>query len=329
MKDNFFVVDSYKLLPEGLGKTVVAIGNFDGLHLGHQFVLKTAAEKLGDYPFLVFTFDPHPRAYFKKDQNFCNILQASQKLNILNYLGINGVIQQSFDKEFAALSVEAFIEEVLQQKLQAQIIVVGSDFKFGANRAGDINDLSQWASANGKELLVVPPFKVEDQVVSSSIIREQLRSGQVLKANQLLNYHYYLESKVVHGKALGRTIGFPTANMVFNYPLLLPAGIYAVKFKLEDGRLLDGVASLGYRPTVEENGGLILETYLFEFDEDIYDQICQVFFVDWLRREEKFHSLDALVQQIKLDIVDAKAVLDNFNYISALDQYLLNELPRA
>jgi riboflavin kinase / FMN adenylyltransferase len=308
-------------LPQDLRGGVVAIGNFDGVHRGHQAVLERAlaeAESRGA-PALVLTFEPHPRKVFRPDVPLFVLTPPPMRARLLAALHFDAVVEQPFTREFAAQSAEAFITDILQRDLGIAHAVTGFDFHFGKNRQGGPAFLMESGERHGFGVTLVDAFRDEAaEIVSSSRIRALLEQGEVTEAAGLLGYRYTVEAEVVGGKRLGRTLGFPTANMVLPPDNMLKHGIYAVRFRRADGSLHDGVANFGRRPTVD-NGAPLLETFLFDFSGDLYGESCSVSFFGYLRGEEKFDGLDALTAQIKQDEAEARALLSGVKPLSPLD----------
>lgn len=309
-------------LSEALRGGVVAIGNFDGVHRGHQSVLDRALEisQKSNVPSLVMTFEPHPRAVFQPENAPFRLSPAPLKANLLGMLGFDAVIEQNFTREFASKSADDFIQDVLIEQLGASHIITGFDFHFGKGREGGPAFLMDAGKANDFGVTLVDAFRDEDsQVISSSRIRTFLKDGELGEANAQLGYHFTVSGEVVKGKQLGRTLGYPTANIRLSDDGGLKTGIYAVRFRDGEGKLHDGVASFGIRPTVEDDGEPILETYVFDFDGDLYGQTCQVSLISYLREEAKFDGLDALVVQMKNDEAEARTILMSIKPISPLD----------
>lgn len=316
-------ISSSALLPALLRGGVVAIGNFDGVHRGHQAVLDSAleqAQKLG-VPALVLTFEPHPRSVFQPDVPLFRITTPEVRARLLAALGFDAVIEQHFDDAFACLEAEEFVVKILMQDLGVRHVVTGYDFHFGKDRRGDPDFLVAAGKEHGFGVSLIDAFCDEgSDVVSSSRIRTLLSDGDVTQAAGLLGYRYTVEAEISHGKKLGRTLGFPTANMALSQGNGLRHGIYAVRLRRADGSLHDGVASFGRRPTVTDNGEPLLETYLFDFSGDLYGEICQVSLFDFLRGEEKFDSLEALVARMEQDKAEARALLAGVTPLSELDR---------
>jgi riboflavin kinase/FMN adenylyltransferase len=322
MAKSFERLSGDKPLPAHLRGGVVAIGNFDGVHRGHQAVLGRAldeARRLG-VPALALTFEPHPRKVFQPDEPLFVLTPPSMKARLLALLGFDGMVEQKFTREFAAQSAEAFVTEVLEHCLGVSHAVTGFDFHFGKDRQGGPAFLMAAGERHGFGVTLVDAFRDEGaEVVSSSRIRALLEEGDVAQAAGLLGYRFTVEAEVVGGQQLGRTLGFPTANMTLPAGAALRHGIYAVRFRRADGTLHDGVASFGRRPTVDDNGAPLLETFVFDFSGDLYGEICSVSFFGWLRGEEKFDGLEPLVAQMKRDEEEARALLAGVRPLSELD----------
>lgn len=309
-------------LPDHLRGGVVAIGNFDGLHRGHQSVLERAlaeARRRG-VPALVLTFEPHPRKVFRPEVPLFVLTPPPMKARLLTRLGFAALVEQPFTRDFASLSADAFVTGVLEGNLGISHAVTGFDFHFGKDRQGGPAFLMAAGERHGFGVTLVDAFRDEGaEVVSSSRIRGLLCEGKVEEAAGLLGYRYTVESEVIGGQRLGRTLGFPTANMRLSPEVTLREGIYAVRFRRADGTLHDGVASFGRRPTVDDNGAPLLETFVFDFSGDLYGETCQVSFFGFLRPELKFDGLDALVAQMKKDESEARALLAGVRPLSELD----------
>ena len=316
-------INGGQTLSDDLRGGVVAIGNFDGVHRGHQSVLDRALEIANEnnVPALVMTFEPHPRAVFTPENAPFRISPAPLKAVLLDKLGFNAVIEQAFDKDFASNSAQDFIDNILVKQFGVSHVVTGFDFHFGKGREGGPAFLMAAGEERGFGVTLVDAFRDENaDVISSSRIRQLLIDGELGEANALLGYRFTVGGEIVKGRQLGRELGYPTANMVLHQENGLKPGIYAVKFRDGEGKLRDGVASFGVRPTVEDDGAPILETFVFDFKGDLYGQNCKVHLVSYLREEQKFDDLDSLVVQMKLDDAEAREVLLHSKPISALDQ---------
>ncbi len=292
---------------------VVAIGNFDGAHLGHRAVAM-AAHALGrelagqnhGTEVLALTFDPHPRRFFQPDRPHFRLVSEARRGEALRRIGFDGVVILPFDAALAELAPDTFIGEILLKRLQAAGVVVGEDFHFGKGRAGTPALLKAEGERHGLAVRFVPPFRDRDGiVVASSAIRKALAEGRVEDANRMLGYAYSVSGPVLHGEKRGRELGYRTANMRLDPATGLAHGIYAVRVRLDDGRLVPGVASFGRRPHFD-NGAPLLETHLFDFESDLYGREIEVIFESYLRGEAKFDSLDALIAQMDADSAEAK-----------------------
>ncbi|MFP5381801.1 MAG: bifunctional riboflavin kinase/FAD synthetase [Gammaproteobacteria bacterium] len=290
----------------------VTIGNFDGLHLGHQAMLarlKAVAQACG-LPSCVLSFEPHPREFFTPAQAPARLSSLREKAECLQSQGIDRLHVFRFDRAFAALTPEAFIEQVLGTTLQARYVLVGDDFRYGAKRAGDFALLQKMGATLGFDAEFLPTVEVAGERSSSTAVRQALANGELEHAAHLLGRPYSISGRVVHGDKLGRDIGFPTANIQLrhNRPPLM--GIFAVEMCGVDGEPLPGVASLGKRPTVKGADAVpVLEVHLFDFKADLYGRRVRVDFLHKLRDEEKYPDLDALVAQIRRDVDNARQFL--------------------
>lgn len=312
-------------LPGALRGGVVAIGNFDGVHRGHQAVLGQALEAASSRgaPALVLTFEPHPRSVFRPDIPLYRITPAAMKARLLDVLGFDAVIEQRFTRGFASRSARSFVHSILCGKLGIAQVVAGFDFHFGKNRQGGPAYLIAAGKQEGFEVSLVDAFRDEAaEVVSSSRIRECLAAGELSIANGLLGYRHTVSGRIVRGRQLGRELGFPTANMRLSAETGLRHGIYAARLRRADGTLHDGVASFGRRPTVESDGEPLLETYLFDFSGDLYGEECTVSLFSFLRGEEKFDGLDSLVARMRQDEAEARTALARSTPMGPLDRQI-------
>jgi riboflavin kinase/FMN adenylyltransferase len=290
----------------------VTIGNFDGLHLGHQAMLTRLQDvaRARGLPSCVLSFEPHPREFFTPEQAPARLSSLREKAECLRQRGIDRLHVFRFDRAFSALSAESFIEQVLGHTLQARYVLVGDDFRYGAKRAGDFALLQRSGQALGFDAEFLPTVEVTGERASSTAVRSALAAGELAHAARLLGRPYSISGHVVHGDKLGRDIGFPTANIQLkhNRPPLM--GIFAVEVSGLSGSPLPGVASLGKRPTVKNpDAAPVLEVHLFDFNADIYGRRVHVDFLHKLRDEEKYPDLDSLVAQIGRDVDNAKHYL--------------------
>ena len=291
----------------------VTIGNFDGLHLGHQAMLTRLQDvaRARGLPSCVLSFEPHPREFFAPDQAPARLSSLREKAEHLQRLGIDRLHVFRFDRTFASLTAEAFIEQVLGTTLQAQYVLVGDDFRYGAKRAGDFALLKEAGARLGFDAESLPTVEVAGERSSSTAVRQALAAGELEHAARLLGRPYSISGRVVHGDKLGRDIGFPTANIQLkhNRPPLM--GIFAVELYGLNGAPLPGVASLGRRPTVKGADAVpVLEVHLFDFKAEIYGRRVRVDFLHKLRDEAKYPDLDTLVAQIRRDVDSAKQFLE-------------------
>ncbi len=289
----------YRHLPTVLPSSLaLAIGNFDGMHLGHQALLHQLCEHAAakNLTPAVMTFEPHPREFFTPLNAPARISNLREKLEYFETGGIQKVFVCAFNQRFAANTAEEFLS-ILRDKLNANTILVGEDFKFGAKRAGTVADFSN----NGFELISMPRIDFNSERVSSTRVRDALFSGNLALATQLLGRNYSVSGKVVHGAARGRQLGFPTANIHMRHERPALNGVYAVKL---DG--LNSVANLGVRPTIAGVPKLLLEVHVLDFNGDLYGKHMHVEFMHKIREEMKFESLGALKAQITADIVVAR-----------------------
>ena len=309
-------------VPDDLAKGVVAIGNFDGVHQGHRAVLDHALDlaRESGAPAWVLSFEPHPRTLFRPEAPVFRLTDADEKARILRALGFDGLAVVDFTREVAAMSARDFVATFLVERLRAAHVVAGYDFHFGRNREGTPDVLRELAEADGMRASLVDEFADDGGAISSSRIRRLLGAGDVATAAQALGRRWSVGGEVVRGAQLGRTLGYPTANIV-PHDIRLAHGIYAVRFRRENDDLHDGVASWGRRPTFD-NGPAWLETFLFDFSSDLYGEHATVSFFGHLRGEERFDGADALVAQMRRDEAEARAVLARARPLSALDERL-------
>lgn len=307
-------------VPARLHGAVLAIGNFDGVHRGHQAVIARAeemAERLGR-PVIVMTFEPHPRSYFQPNVPLFRLTLPSAKIHLFQAMGLDGVIVMSFDAHLAAMSAEDFVRDILVERLKISGAVVGWDFHFGHKRQGSPAFLADAGDRYGFPVEIVEHFDDEGgTTVSSSRIREALGHGELGLANALLGYRWFVEGVIVDGDKRGRTLNFPTANMKLAPDTALKHGVYAVTFTV-DGVTHMGAANWGRRPQFD-NGAPVLETYVLDFSGDLYGKTVRVGFVSYLRPELKFDTLDALLTQMSADVEEARAILSLLEPGSAID----------
>jgi riboflavin kinase/FMN adenylyltransferase len=289
--------------------SVVTLGNFDGIHLGHQALIAGAvsdSKKLA-LPSVVLTFEPHPLSVLAPDRAPKLILAHKDKMQLLQTFGVDIVAVQHFNLAFAALSAEDFVRDLLVRRLKARKIWVGKDLRFGQGRSGEVEDLRRWGRELGFEVAVVEPILVDGNRVSSSRIREFLRDGRVDAVKTMLGRYHFISGRVVEGHRRGKDLGFPTANLSSRTEVLPLDGIYATLFRLGP-RVLQSVSSVGLNPTFGA-GPRTVESFIMGFDENIYGEAAQLSFVKRIRNEIKFSSVSDLVAQIRNDVRDAEAIL--------------------
>lgn len=303
-------LDSGVPVPAHLRGAIVALGNFDGFHGGHQAVVgrAVALARAQGRPTIIATFDPHPMRLFRPDAPPFRLTTLNQRQRLFADAGADAMLVFHFDARFAALSAEDFVALVTGE-MGAAGVVTGEDFTFGKGRSGSIKRLRAAGEIQGfLAEAVAPVLDGEGKVISSSRIREALAAGDCATATRLLTRPFAIEGRVQHGDKLGRTIGYPTANIDMGSYLRPAYGIYAVRGLLPDGRVLNGAANLGIRPTFDPPKEL-LEPYFFDFAESLYDQVIEVQLIQRLRGEAKFDSLDALTAQMDADCALARQIL--------------------
>ena len=287
----------------------VALGNFDGVHLGHQEILRrtveTAHRKSRDA--IVYTFDPHPRLVLNRVPEIPRITTPRERADILEHLGLDVLILAEFTLEFANQSPGEFVENVLVEELGIRHVFIGENYRFGKNRAGTPETLKQMASRLGFLCHIVPPLRKGNAIVSSSRIRDHLMRGEIREANDLLGREFSVEGRIIHGHHRGRQLGFPTANIKPEVKLHPPEGVYAVYCRVGSS-VHRGLMNIGYNPTFQDRR-VSYEVYIFDFDQDLYGQNVRVYVVERLRDEIKFASVEDLKNQIRKDVERGRAIL--------------------
>jgi len=299
---------THGFVPPGGGPVGLTIGNFDGVHLGHRAMLQRLVEKTRELglPCSVLTFEPHPREFFSPLAAPARLSRLREKLELLAEAGIQRTHVLRFGAQLAALAADRFVDEVLVRGLGVRWLLVGRDFRFGAKRAGDFAALQTAAAGGGFEVEAMGDVVEAGQRISSSGVRTALAEGDLAGAARLLGRRYSMSGRVAHGEKLGRTLGFPTANIVLRRQPPL-AGVFAVEAELEETHaVLRGVASVGRRPTVKENAAPLLEVHLFGWNGDLYGRHLRVTFLRKLRDEQKYDGLEALRAAIGRDADQAK-----------------------
>jgi riboflavin kinase/FMN adenylyltransferase len=285
---------------------VIAIGNFDGLHLGHLKVIKEAkvkAKKL-NLPFGVMTFEPIPVMFFNKKLKNHRINSLEQKKNLLKKLKLDFLIVIKFNKYFSSLTAEDFIKKIIYKKIKCKYLYVSRNFKFGHKRRGNIKTLKKFEKLFDYTRVITKPYKKNNKIISSTIIRKKIRAGKIDEINKLLNRIWSVEGKVIKGQKRGRKIGFPTCNLKLDNYVIPRLGVYTVKVSNKNFNK-NGIANIGYRPTFKGQS-LLLETNIFGFRKNLYNKVINVSFEKFIRPEKKFKNLEYLKKQIKLDIKLAK-----------------------
>ena len=308
-REPFVVVRGEAPADHALDGAVVAIGNFDGVHRGHRAVIAAAlarAKALGRKA-AALTFEPHPRIFFRPEEPLFRLTDERAKLRLLAATGLNGAIVLRFDAALAGLSAQDFVARILVGRFAVAGVAIGFDFHFGLNRAGSPDYLAAQGAKRGFAVDVVPRFEDAGGPVRSGPIRAALTAGRVAQANELLGYPWFVSAEVVHGDKRGRELGYPTANLRLDPACGLKHGIYAVRVGVGERRY-DGVASFGRRPMFDQ-GTVLLEVLLFDFSGDLYGEVIDVAFIDWIRPELKFDSVEDLVRRINEDARLARAAL--------------------
>ena len=290
--------------------SIILIGNFDGIHLGHQklFSLAKKYKKKYSSKIGVLTFEPMPKMFFNKKLKNFRISSLEQKIDNLENLKVDFIITKKFDKKFSKIKSIDFIQKILGKKIKPRFIFVSNNFRFGNKREGNVTQLMKFASSCGFNVVKPQPLLINEKVVSSTLIRNFLQQGNLKKANKFLDRKWSIHGKVQRGRQVGKKIGFPTANIDIQNYILASPGVYAIKAKISSwNSYLNGIANLGYRPTF--NGKkLLLEVHLFNFSGNLYNKYLRVEFKKFLRKEKKFINVDQLRKQIKTDLLKAKKI---------------------
>jgi riboflavin kinase / FMN adenylyltransferase len=297
----FIVIRGEGTSDQVLSGAVVAIGNFDGVHRGHRAVIASAlkgAQALRR-PAAVITFEPHPRSVFRPDEALFRLTDERAKLRLFAGTGLDGAIVLRFDAALAGLTAQKFISRILIARFAVSGVVIGFDFHFGLNRTGSPDYLAAQGAKLGFAVDVVPRFEHAGRLVRSGLIRAALSAGRVTEANDLLGYPWFVSAEVIPGDKRGRKLGYPTANLRLDPDCGLAHGIYAVRVGVEERRY-DGVASFGRRPMFDQ-GTVLLEVFLFDFSGDLYGKVIDVAFIEWIRPERKFDSIEDLVERMNED----------------------------
>ncbi|CAK7193387.1 Bifunctional riboflavin kinase/FMN adenylyltransferase [Commensalibacter sp. Nvir] len=304
--------DGQNIPPEAYG-SVTALGNFDGVHRGHAYLIKQLRQHSKGKRLSVVTFEPHPREFFSRDQKKFRLTNADERNKALSDLGIDYIFQYTFDAQFAALSGYDFIHKILHNQLDTKHVVCGEQFAFGNNRVGSVRYLGFELKKLKIGFSAVKPLTDSSGIISSSRIRHLLKTGHPHEAQNLLGRAWAIENIVQHGEQRGRTLGFPTANLSLGNHLEPKCGVYAVTVQLPNATIYNGVANIGYRPTIGVQPVCSLEVHIFDFDADLYGKLLKITFHHFIREEKKYNSIAALKMQIEKDAQQSKYFLDTMN----------------
>ena len=300
---NFNIKNNHK-------NSIILIGNFDGLHVGHQKLFSLAKKYKKKYKIKigVFTFEPMPKMFFNKKLKNFRISNKIQKIDLLEKFGVDFVIIKKFDKNFSKTKSIDFIKNILNKKLNAKFIFVSNNFRFGNKREGNVKQLIKYEEICNYKIIKPQPLLTKKKVISSTLIRNFLQNGKLNKANKLLKRNWSIIGKVQKGRQLGKKFGFPTANIDIKDYVIAKPGVYAVKVKIEkNNKSIKGIANLGYRPTFKQNK-ILLEVHLFNFSGNLYNKYLTVDFMKFIRKEKKFKNVVQLKRQVKSDLLKAKKI---------------------
>jgi riboflavin kinase/FMN adenylyltransferase len=311
------IVRHIEAQPLAFAGSIVTLGNFDGIHLGHQALVRHTVEqaRADGCPSVVLTFEPHPLKVLAPERAPKLILTHKDKMQLLQTLGVDVVVVQGFDSVFAALEAEQFVDRFLVHRLRAKRVWVGRDLRFGRGRKGGIEDLTRWGAEKGFTVGVVEPILVDGVRVSSSRIRQLVEEGRLDEVVPLLGRYHFVSGRVVSGNRRGRELGFPTANISSRTEVLPRDGIYATLLECREKKL-QSVSSVGVNPTFGD-GPRTVESFILNFNDDIYGEPIKLFFLRRLRDEQKFPSVERLLEQIRDDVARAKAIFDDLRISGA------------
>ena len=303
------IIDDLTFTRDDFSSPAVTIGSYDGLHLGHQAIIKRAIERArgGNSEAVVLTFDPHPVKVLHPQLQIPLITPYRKKMMLLERFGVDVTINLPFTRDLSKMSAEEFIQEIVQRRIAPRWVVVGFNFSFGRDGGGTAEELKKMGERLGFEVEIIPPYTVAGEVVSSTRIRELIVSGEIIKANRMLGMNFFILGKVIHGHARGKGLGFPTANLEITEQLYPKDGVYAASVTV-NGKKYHAVVNIGTNPTFGDEA-FAVEAFLFDCEDDLYGKELHVTFVDRLRDEETFPSPDILVHQIEKDIQKAKEIL--------------------
>jgi len=296
------------IIPRKLKKSILLIGNFDGLHLGHQKVCNEAKKykkkfklKLG-----VLTFNPLPVMFFDNKKKNYRLTNDQQKFILLKKMGVDFVINKKFNLKFSKIKSEKFIKNIIVKKIDPKFIFVSNNFRYGNERKGDVKELITESKKYGFNVVKPEPLRIKKKIVSSTSIRDLLKKGKIKKANKLLSRNWVINGEVQRGKQLGKKLGFPTCNIDIDNYILAKPGVYSIKVIIDESKkILNGIAYLGYRPTFEGKK-LLLEVNLFGFNRNLYKKTLNVYFFNFIRRDKKFKNKISLINQMKKDLTKRK-----------------------
>ena len=296
------------IIPRKLKKSILLIGNFDGLHLGHQKVCNEAKKYKNKYKLKlgVLTFNPLPVMFFNNKMKNYRLTNDSQKFILLKKMGIDFVINKRFNLLFSKIKSEKFIKNIIVKKIDPKFIFVSNNFRYGNKRKGNVKELISESKKYGFNVIKPEPLRIKKKIVSSTSIRDFLKKGKIKKANKLLSRNWVINGDVQRGRQLGKKLGFPTCNIDINNYILAKPGVYSVKVTIDESKkILNGIAYLGYRPTFEGKK-LLLEVNLFGFNGNLYKKTLNVYFFNFIRRDKKFKNKINLITQMKKDLTKAK-----------------------
>lgn len=296
------------IIPRKLKKSILLIGNFDGLHLGHQKVCNEAKKYKKKYKLKlgVLTFNPLPIMFFNNKMKNYRLTNDAQKFILLKKMGVDFVINKRFNLKFSKIKSEKFIKNIIVKKIDPKFIFVSNNFRYGNKRKGDVKELITESKKYGFNVIKPEPLRIKKKVVSSTSIRDLLKKGKIKKANKLLSRNWVINGDVQRGRQLGKKLGFPTCNIDINNYVLAKPGVYSIKVTIDESKkILNGIAYLGYRPTFEGKK-LLLEVNLFGFNGNLYKKTLNVYFFNFIRRDKKFKNKISLITQMKKDLTKAK-----------------------
>jgi len=296
------------IIPRKLKKSILLIGNFDGLHLGHQKVCNEAKKYKKKYNLKlgVLTFNPLPVMFFNNKMKNYRLTNDSQKFILLKKMGVDFVINKRFNLKFSKIKSEKFIKNIIVKKIDPKFIFVSNNFRYGNKRKGDVKELITESKKYGFNVIKPEPLRIKKKAVSSTSIRDLLKKGKIKKANKLLSRNWVINGDVQRGRQLGKKLGFPTCNIDINNYIFAKPGVYSIKVTIDESKkILNGIAYLGYRPTFEGKK-LLLEVNLFGFNGNLYKKTLNVYFFNFIRRDKKFKNKISLITQMKKDLTKAK-----------------------